>query len=1028
MLPVAIFILDIPPGALAGCGTYGYACTQSACFRAEISTNQGYTWQAGSAWVYGDPGTPIDLYVRTTLSSTVNLIEGWSLGLRHSAPTLIGIDGGDIYLKAATLATGANSAGTAQAGSAPQFESTKVWTCGQTQGLVIDIDSEPPHSTVGPCSGLASTVSCYRLTFPTNWQVHQITLDFTDDVGLPATKNLVVRSGQSIIPCKDKLTINVQRRSYSPTQSYCPFSTMSPGACQAQAGGGGGGVVECDDGTGDGVLNVASMIFGPGTVASFPIVASVRLWKGSQGAPPDQGASTWKDPIYDDSGWINVGSTPMGYPAQAFPLDDMQGQYSTFYVRINFTLPTPAASGFDEQIHDTWEADLGVDDGFVAFLNGREIRRTPNVGGDFLDGIDLSPDATTSGVATAVGTRFSAYADILLAPPPVPVPHPPLAHVINSPGSTNVLAVHVVNAATNDSDCVFSPMMFVRKRGPFVSRASVPPPSEAVDDPATDFEVVVRTYELNLTVSYTVDGGPVLTSDEVLREEEFNDDFGTVARIKVPGSLNGVPNPALPPGASVCYRVLIDGSKAFEDDLQLVTVPARFGAGFSFWAFGNSGLVGTAGMTAGCPVSCDPAVHQANLAAVLANDALPCDFALVAGDMVIRNNSYTSSTVSKAAIEPPLNVEAVDHRFYNPYAAAIGRMPFLVAPGDEDLEVLTEDADKPGIERDWDFSAAYVMPQAPYNEGADPTTEQWYSFDHGYAHFAVVRSFLYHEHDVHFAGQLAPHPAVSNFLRADLEACSFDHWKIVVLHHPPYTSSTTNLDEDGMEDDDEFRTALESFFGGFEDLGVDLVISAHEKFFEQTHAVRTTPEGQIEVVQQGPFFTNPGAPVYVITGGGGENLWQPQETNQPFTMVRLRTHHVTRITVGESVLTIQPYDENGAPIDINGPSAGTASTITKHPVFRRGDSNIDVQVDMSDVVFSLDALFKGGTQPRCLDAADANDDESFDLTDPIFSLNFLFQGGPPIPSPGFDGCGPDPAGTGLNCVEYPRGCTQCEDP
>ncbi len=242
LLPVAIFLLNIPPGALAGCGTYGYSCTQTACFRAEVWIGQGYSWswQSGSAWVYGYKGEEesIDLYIRTTMSSTVNGIEGWSMGVKHLAPTLIGINGGNFYLKAASEATGYNSVSTVQAGSAPDFLGTRVWTCGQTQGVVIDCDST--HHTTGPNSGLVTTLACYRLTFPDNFLVHQVTLDFTDDVGLPPVKNLVVRSGQSVVPCKDKLTINVQQRTYSPTPTYCPFSQMSPYSCEGQGGGGGG--------------------------------------------------------------------------------------------------------------------------------------------------------------------------------------------------------------------------------------------------------------------------------------------------------------------------------------------------------------------------------------------------------------------------------------------------------------------------------------------------------------------------------------------------------------------------------------------------------------------------------------------------------------------------------------------------------------------------------------------------------------------------------------------------------------------
>ncbi|MBI4605283.1 MAG: hypothetical protein HY721_25245, partial [Planctomycetes bacterium] len=298
-----------------------------------------------------------------------------------------------------------------------------------------------------------------------------------------------------------------------------------------------GGGVAGAQAQGDGVINSSSTILDTGDVSAFPIVESIRLWKGSQGAPPNQGNQgqvTWKDAAYNDSSWIPVDKTPIGYPNQPFRLDDpssppvMQGNYSTFYVRIQFRLPSTAANGFDPDIHDTWEADLGVDDGFVASLNGTEVRRTANVGGSFFDLADLLPDATTGNSHTAVTTRLSAYADILLS---APLPFGTRLDV----GTSSILAVHVVNATLDDSDCVFAPKMLVRKRGPFISRASAPQTPTSANNIPTELEVVVRT-DADVSVRYTVNGGPEISTNEVFRETEFNDRRGTVARIKVPGS------------------------------------------------------------------------------------------------------------------------------------------------------------------------------------------------------------------------------------------------------------------------------------------------------------------------------------------------------------------------------------------------------------------------------------------------------------------------------------------------------------
>ncbi|MBI4602160.1 MAG: hypothetical protein HY721_09390 [Planctomycetes bacterium] len=83
-------------------------------------------------------------------------------------------------------------------------------------------------------------------------------------------------------------------------------------------------------------------------------------------------------------------------------------------------------------------------------------------------------------------------------------------------------------------------------------------------------------------------------------------------------------------------------------------------------------------------------------------------------------------------------------------------------------------------------------------------------------------------------------------------------------------------------------------------------------------------------------------------------------------------------------------------------------------VFLRGDSNGDLDVDLSDAQATLTYLFVTGEPPHCLDAADANDDGTVDVTDPIFTLLYLFLGGRPLPPPS-DSPGEDPTPDGMGC-------------
>ena len=101
---------------------------------------------------------------------------------------------------------------------------------------------------------------------------------------------------------------------------------------------------------------------------------------------------------------------------------------------------------------------------------------------------------------------------------------------------------------------------------------------------------------------------------------------------------------------------------------------------------------------------------------------------------------------------------------------------------------------------------------------------------------------------------------------------------------------------------------------------------------------------------------------------------------------------------------------------------GQNGTITLNPVvgggFIRGDVNDDSLLNLADAVFLLDGLFLGGVI-TCRDAGDTNDDELNNVADAVYLLSYLFINGPAIPDPGSSGfCGPDPAGTALDCGEY----------
>ncbi len=80
-------------------------------------------------------------------------------------------------------------------------------------------------------------------------------------------------------------------------------------------------------------------------------------------------------------------------------------------------------------------------------------------------------------------------------------------------------------------------------------------------------------------------------------------------------------------------------------------------------------------------------------------------------------------------------------------------------------------------------------------------------------------------------------------------------------------------------------------------------------------------------------------------------------------------------------------------------------TISVARAFRRGDTNSDARIDISDGIFLLGWMFRGTDAPRCLEAADINGDDALNLSDAMFVFSYLFTGTSAPPPPGPETCG-----------------------
>ena len=62
--------------------------------------------------------------------------------------------------------------------------------------------------------------------------------------------------------------------------------------------------------------------------------------------------------------------------------------------------------------------------------------------------------------------------------------------------------------------------------------------------------------------------------------------------------------------------------------------------------------------------------------------------------------------------------------------------------------------------------------------------------------------------------------------------------------------------------------------------------------------------------------------------------------------------------------------------------------------FMHADDNADGKITVSDVVYEINYLFKGGPAPLPPEVGDVNCDNKHTVADVVYKINYLFKGGP----------------------------------
>jgi hypothetical protein len=281
-----------------------------------------------------------------------------------------------------------------------------------------------------------------------------------------------------------------------------------------------------------------------------------------------------------------------------------------------------------------------------------------------------------------------------------------------------------------------------------------------------------------------------------------------------------------------------------------------------------------------------------DLLRVVAGEQDQPEFALLAGDLVNEGESVEEW-----------------QQFFAAATTLFDRIALLPAAGNHDDTRLF-----------WD---SFALPQ----NGPAGLEEQFYSFDYGPCHIAVLNS------NAMGSPSSSTYQAVTAWLRQDLNRTD-RRWKILMFHFPPYPAKP----------DGHAANLQANWVPIFEECGVDLVFVGHQHVYMRTHPIKG---GQVQEDPQGAI-------VYVM-GNSGSKYY----AFEPYDYVAKAVAQVSNYEVVEidgDTLTLTARDANGQVID--------RFTLQKPPTGGPGVLYTLIPLD--------DAAYQAGTTPDGINTLTVN--------------------------------------------------------
>jgi acid phosphatase type 7 len=375
----------------------------------------------------------------------------------------------------------------------------------------------------------------------------------------------------------------------------------------------------------------------------------------------------------------------------------------------------------------------------------------------------------------------------------------------------------------------------------------------------------------------------------------------------------------LEPGGTFRYRVLKGGSEqVFSAEAH---APKSATQPYRFVAFGDCGA-GTAEQK--------PLAHRAFLSKP--------DFVIIPGDIVYE---YGLISEYRKLFWPVYNADEPSESG----APLLRSTLFVAAPGNHDTD--TRDLDRyPG-------ALAYYLywdqplngpigqeggPFVPLLQANDSNRRAFtqaagaayprmtnFSFDYGNAHWTIVDSNPY----VDWTDK-----ALKEWVANDLAAAKDATWRFVAFHHPGFNSAREHYEQQQM------RLLAPVFEQG----RVDVVYSGHVHNYQRSFPLRFLPDKQgtllvggrdsktvrgrvvngqwkLDKTFDGRTDTTPDGVIYVVTGAGGQRLYNPEQNDDPDSWQKFtdkfvsKVHSLTVADVDGQTLTVRQVTADGQEVD-----------------------------------------------------------------------------------------------------------------